>query len=495
MSRNKRKNPTRGQGQPVPGSPIRKSISPLASNASATGMESLLSANESAAVIESTPLIEATKVATSNHFDTSSLSSLANPAIDPVAAQLNTIETLLKSVNAQRDQGPADFRLPSGMFDAHAAWMAAIDAKIQQFIETIQRYERERAELETQRLELQSAIEAATSHCEHQESVRTDLDWVQDKMRLDEGLERAQLEIQRLNELLQNSRDEYNSLLSFIESESRAVLESDDEADDDADTDATVPWEMERELRLEISQLHEQVDFLHGELNLARSQSATPNPEANELRLQVEYLRSQVLQARSESSNLKMQCEELVARLASLKGPSNNERTAALSWEERKRELLQQLETESNNESGENASIDAELQRILAEKNQELASREQEIRELRNLVEQQSISQNGFAIGAAAVADIVEADDIIIAERMKLREMQHEWEQKQRQSEIEMSLERAKLARERLELQDKLRELQQLQKGCGSNEGNASAEKSPTKQRGNWFARLGLKDD
>jgi N-methylhydantoinase A/oxoprolinase/acetone carboxylase beta subunit len=166
-----------------------------------------------------------------------------------------------------------------------------------------------------------------------------------------------------------------------------------------------------------------------------------------------------------------------------------------LSWEERKRELLEQLESESSNESGENPTIDAEMQRILAEKNQELASREQEIRELRNLVEQQSISQNGFAIGAAAVADIVEADDLIIAERMKLREMQHEWEQKQRQSEIEMSLERAKLARERLELQDKLRELQQLQKESGVDERNACSEKSSTKPRGNWFARLGLKDD
>lgn len=485
MSRNKRKNPTRGLGQPVPCSPIRKSYRPLDSKASSSGAETLLSERGSAVLLDST------LAAATSQSSTSSLSSPTNPAIDPVTAQLNTIESLLKSVNAQRDQGPADFRLPSGMFDAHAAWMAAIDAKIQQFMETIQRYERERSELETQRLELQSAIDEATTHCEHQESIRRDSDWVQDTKRLDEGLERAQQEIQRLTELLQNSRDEYNSLLSFIESESRAVLES----ADDADTVAMPPSEMERELRLEISQLHEQVDFLHGELNLARSQTAMPNPEANELRLQVEYLRSQVLQARTESSNLKMQCEELVERLATLKGPNNNERTAALSWEERKRELLQQLETESNNESGENPSIDAEMQRILAEKNQELAGREQEIRELRNLIEQQSISQNGLAIGAAAVADIVEADDIIIAERMKLREMQHEWEQKQRQSEIEMSLERAKLARERLELQDKLRELQQLQKGCGTVDAAGSPEKPTSKQRGNWFARLGLKDD
>ncbi len=492
MSRNKRKNPTRGLGQPVPGSPIRKSLSPLGSNASSTGMESSLSASAiPGAASPSASVLASPPAEVSSLSDKNVLSSRTNPGIDPVAAQLNTIEALLKSVNAQRDQDPSDFRLPSGMFDAHAAWMAAIDARIQQFVETIQRYERERSELETQRRELQSAIDVATTHCEHQESIRTDSDLVQDTIRLDEGLEIAQQEIQRLNELLQNSRDEYNSLLSFIESESRAVLES----DDDADTVAMLPSDMERELRLEISQLHEQVDFLHGELNLVRSHAATPNAEADELRLQVEYLRSQVLQARSESSNLKMQCEELVARLASLKGPTSNERTAALSWEERKRELLEQLESESSNESGENPTIDAEMQRILAEKNQELASREQEIRELRNLVEQQSISQNGFAIGAAAVADIVEADDLIIAERMKLREMQHEWEQKQRQSEIEMSLERAKLARERLELQDKLRELQQLQKESGVDERNACSEKSSTKPRGNWFARLGLKDD
>jgi hypothetical protein len=74
---------------------------------------------------------------------------------------------------------------------------------------------------------------------------------------------------------------------------------------------------------------------------------------------------------------------------------------------------------------------------------------------------------------------------MIIAERLRLQEMQQHWEKKQRQAEIEMSLERAKLASERLELQEKSRTFE------ADPPPESTEEKSATRERGRgrWRAR------
>ncbi len=73
--------------------------------------------------------------------------------------------------------------------------------------------------------------------------------------------------------------------------------------------------------------------------------------------------------------------------------------------------------------------------------------------------------------------------------------MQLQWEQKQRQGEIEMSLERAKLARERLEIQEKIQQLEADREAIQQASENATAPTSSSQRKGRWWARLGLKDD
>jgi hypothetical protein len=86
---------------------------------------------------------------------------------------------------------------------------------------------------------------------------------------------------------------------------------------------------------------------------------------------------------------------------------------------------------------------------------------------------------------------MIESDAMIIAERVRLQELQKDWEQKQRQAEIEMSLERAKLARERLELQEKLRNFEEANPPQTEDEKKIGKERN----RGRWLARLGLSND
>lgn len=97
-----------------------------------------------------------------------------------------------------------------------------------------------------------------------------------------------------------------------------------------------------------------------------------------------------------------------------------------------------------------------------------------------------------MAIGAAAIAQMLDADELISQERQKLKDIQREWEDKLRQAEIDLSMERAKLARERTQLET---ELEQARKSPPSPfveiEGQTKAQARTRK----WLEHLGLKEN
>ena len=80
---------------------------------------------------------------------------------------------------------------------------------------------------------------------------------------------------------------------------------------------------------------------------------------------------------------------------------------------------------------------------------------------------------------------------VIRQERENLLQAQAEWRERIGQAEIDISVERAKIARERMELEEKLRNYQSEQVSRPA-EGSTAAPEKPA--RGRWLARLGLKD-
>ena len=124
----------------------------------------------------------------------------------------------------------------------------------------------------------------------------------------------------------------------------------------------------------------------------------------------------------------------------------------------------------------------------------EIECRDQEIIELRNLLDQQSETRSdGIAIGASAIADMLDADELVQLEREKLQELQAEWEEKFREGEIEASLERARLSRDRQEVLEKKAELELQLEHLQREYRQANAANSRTSRR--WLAKLGLADD
>lgn len=374
------------------------------------------------------------------------------------------------SVAAQPNESAA---LPTGNASEEVL-IDRIDRKLAELASSAAQLERERLEIQDLRSQLQHAIDAAELRIA-QADTRTS---GQDTAGQSGIVESLRLENERLNSLLNHSRAEYQTLLDFIENEDIKELTT---------VVRNEHIERECELNREIDKLKEKNQLLEDELG-----SSLGTGSESELRKQITTLKNELMETRHEVVELRLHSNELASRLAKYQDPSTISHEA-VTWEDRKQALLQILEQQEL-DSNEGATETLDMKRILDETSAQVSLKDKEIADLRSLLEQQSVAANGMAIGAAAVAQFVDADEIIAEERQRLKEMQMQWEQKQRQDEIEMSLERAKLARERLEIQEKLQQLEAERASQVPTDGE-TASSPRSLQKGKWWARLGLKDD
>ena len=365
------------------------------------------------------------------------------------------------------------------------AWSQAVDFKLNELMERSKTLERDRIEIESLREHLKQSIESA----ELRLGSTGTTDGIKRMQELETQLIAAQQENTKISTLLLHTRAEYQSLLAFIESEAAEAEHSDAKLKTIAQNVLEKTDARETELSLEVSQLQDQLEFLQCELEEAKAITNSSND--SELRIQVEQLRSQLLDARHEAVELRMQNNDLGSRLAKFQGTGLGQKSETLTWEQRKAALLQQLEAETHAETPCDPRKILDIEKIIEQTNGEIERRNQEISDLKALIEQQSIAHDGMSIGVAAVAQMIESDSLVVEERLRLKHLRDEWEQKQRQAEIEMSMERAKLARERLELQER------AQRHEEDNPPQTDAEKlaGKTRTRGNWLARLGLRDE
>ena len=247
------------------------------------------------------------------------------------------------------------------------------------------------------------------------------------------------------------------------------------------------------------------------DLNRLLSPDHDPEPVADqeiarqlaEVVAEKDRLSQQAAQLESQVADLSQQNRELASKVA---GKSvreticKGEAAEALTWDQRKQLILQQLEEESFDAESFAANMSYEgqdsqetpeqyLERLVAELN----SRNQEVQELRHLLEHQSQTRDGqYAIGAAAIAEMIDSDELVRQERQRLQQLQVEWEEKFRESEIEASLERAKLSRERQDLLKRQSELTEELEHM-RREIRQQDETKPGNSR-RWLAKLGISD-
>ncbi len=166
-----------------------------------------------------------------------------------------------------------------------------------------------------------------------------------------------------------------------------------------------------------------------------------------------------------------------------------------LDWAAQKQRLLQSLEDESEDDDDDGArTTRMTIEGTIRITDEVIAQKDLEIAELKELLDQQSANLGSVAVGAAAIAEILNNDELIAQQREKLRALEIELQEKLRQAEIDISLERAKNARDRAELEQRLAHV----RASEPTKAEATAAKhdsQPAKSnKGRWLARLGLKD-
>jgi chromosome segregation ATPase len=238
--------------------------------------------------------------------------------------------------------------------------------------------------------------------------------------------------------------------------------------------------------------LREECDRLRGQLAEAREQVAAGGPAGGEGGSEeLADMQRRYELALEDLRDLKKRNAELEKRSASAPQAAGGGET--MDWEAQKRRMLAALESGGEGEDESQRDERLKIKEVLQKTEAVVASKDEEIAELKQRLEEQSSTSGSASAGAAAVAELFSQDEVLKKERERLQALQREWEDKLRQAEIDLSVQRAKIARERAEVEERLRVLaEQTARGEEAvDTGDGRGKKPP---RGRWLTRLGLKE-
>ena len=166
-----------------------------------------------------------------------------------------------------------------------------------------------------------------------------------------------------------------------------------------------------------------------------------------------------------------------------------------LDWQAQKALLMASLDAEDQGlvdetRQEERATVEGTItitDRVVAEKDAMLAEWEAEVVDLQSQLEARPEGQNLEALREQLTAEIFGDDEAVQVECEHLRQQQKLLDDKLREAELEISVQRATLAREQMALKERLAELPDADAGTEKSSGG--------KPRRRWLSALGLKDD
>ena len=373
-----------------------------------------------------------------------------------------------------------------------------IEGRITQFQDELSRLRQQTEDGKKQSAELRSQLEAAHAQVAQQEEVNRDL-----LKRLEEIAStdnRHSVEAAELTAALAEARERAES--QYAASEAALKKSRQDQEQLKQELNAAVE---------QVEQAKQQIERLNADAESLRAQVAAAGDESSQKRIrELEGERDALLERLADSEemasagssseeleDLQRRYETAMSEIRELKlaNAKHEERAGgtvagqAMDWETQKRRMLEQLEADIDEDDPDQAADKLTIEGAIQMTDQAVAEKEKEIEELRRLLSEQSQNLGGVAVGAAAIADMLDTDDLVKQEREKLETLQQEWREKLRKAEIDISVERAKIARERAQLEEKLQLLDQRTISDG-----AEATSGDEPKRGKWLARLGLRD-
>lgn len=369
-----------------------------------------------------------------------------------IEAELSAMERRLvqqaQSLQREREAGPSSGELLTQVQEANDA-RAAAEQELAAVEQKLAAVEKDRAITEQELLDMQSQIAQLSETLE--ESTR------------------ALTATAELGNELDTMREKFEMALGDLQSHRERVAELEQEI-------ACRPA-LEIDDSAEIEQLRHERDDLARRLEEA-NEFADPSQEMEDLRARFQMAVEDLRALKTENADLRDQ-------LASGGGSAVAVDNGGNDWESQKRRLLASLEGEGEGQIDaprreERAAISGTIQitdSVVAEK-------DAEIRRLK----QQLAAADDIEPVSAVEAAVLDNDEVIRVERERIAKLEEEWREKIRTAELEMSVERAKIARAQSELAEQQMELETLRAASGNG-------LAPGEARRTWFNKLGLGND
>jgi hypothetical protein len=209
---------------------------------------------------------------------------------------------------------------------------------------------------------------------------------------------------------------------------------------------------------------------------------------------EVEDLKRRFEMAVQDVRELKTKNVELTEQLTQAKSSSGRAPIAAGggSWESLKQKLMADLDDNFDESKPADQADKVTVENTIKITDEIVAAKDHEIVELQRLLDSQARQVGDMAVGAAAVAQMLDTDELVKQEREALKRLQDQLRDQLRQAELDISLERAKLAREKSELEEKARCLETEKANLSAiySESPGDGGKKPKGRK--WLTRLGL---
>ena len=237
----------------------------------------------------------------------------------------------------------------------------------------------------------------------------------------------------------------------------------------------------------EMARLRQERDELDEQLRQALASQVAGGGEGGDADLQRRFE-----MAVEDLRQLKQENAELQDKLASGGGSSSSGGGDLSDWEAQKRKLLASLEGEEPTEDEARKEEIAKINATIQITDGVVAEKDREIEELRTQLENAPQGESPPSESEEEAQEreaLLDADEVVQAERQRLEDLEKEGGEKLRTAELELSVERAKIARSQSEMAEQLEELEAYRKKYNNEFGDKGGGGR------NWFNKLGLGSD
>lgn len=420
-----------------------------------------------------------------------------------LAAERDSIAAQRAALDSEREQSKSEQ-------DAIVADRAALAAERMGLTEERAAFQLERVAFDAEREAFNEQVNAHSStHLEGNEAAAA-YAALEKQLELERSTwERERASVDEQRRLLAKERDNLTTALEAARHELQtaresagAIAERDDLqhkfnlALEDAQRLRTTISELEQELSrrpsaseadsLEIVHLRAERDALAERVSeLEKSASGgTSSQDQSELQRRFEL-------AVEDVRDLKKRNAELESQLAAAKatgGPANPS-VGGSNWEAMKRKMLANLEGEGDDVDDSRAEERETIENTIRITDDALARKDREIDELKSQLSQSAAST---VDAEAAIRELVDADEVIAEHRARIAKLEQEMQEKLRAAELELSVERAKIARETAQLADLKAELESQRANHEVDSAMPAGQGGAQHPKRRWLSKLGL---